>query len=263
MNFIDTIVIDNTTYSWPDFVLPISRLLTHDFTAAEINGTEVIKGDLKYKYPINEVKIHKSEEVLKSLLVQALLPADLGYLALAYDDMFNLPSETTVLESFKNITGVKDPIERKKLLADLVMEAKRDKSLIDEYKRWSKEVAKELRALNYNKYIYHRGRRIFFKTICNNLALQLENIDVNMNYYTILSRSRIKLNGSIMQYFTIATYLACISKSLLLLQHNQGDVNFPVNYLYIMKLLSLVPTKLLFYNSRPLDPPFEVYTYLF
>lgn len=262
INYIDVIEIDNTTYKWPNFVLPMTKLLNQDYKLADINGTEVIKGNMKYKYPINEIKTHTREEVNKSLLVQALLPADLGYLALAYDDLFNLPGETTVTYKFEQVIKVNDPLERKKLLATLVLEAKRDEKLIEEYKRWCKVVANELQALNYNKFILYRGKKIFLKNVCNNLAAQLEHVDINVNYDKKLSKSKIKFNGIFMDYFIIAVYLACISKSLLLLQHNQGDVYFPANYLYLLRFLNLIPTKLLFYSSRALDPPFETYVYL-
>jgi hypothetical protein len=265
VNFIDSITIDTEVSRWPELKEAFTKLLNQNFNKAEINEFDVIKGNMKYKFKLNEIKTHKKAEIYKSLILQALLPADLSYLALAYDYLFLLDDKLASKFKFDEMTEIKDTLERKKLLASITQEVKRDPMIMEKYKMWLQKVAKELRALNYSKYIRSGYKRYNLKAMASSLADNLENLDVHMNYDKKLSKSRLKIGtgrGIWMEYYTIPCYLACINKSLLLLKYTDGDLYFPNGYLWFLRFLNLIPTTLLIYGARILDPPFEIYLYL-
>jgi hypothetical protein len=265
VKFIDTITIDTETSRWPNLKEAYTKLLNQDFKKAEVNEYDVVKGNLRYKFKLNEIRTHKKAEIYKSLILQALLPADLSYLALAYDNLFLLDDKKTSDYGFDKLTEITDSLERKKLLASITQEVKRDQILMNKYKLWCKNVAKELRALNYSKYIRSGYKRYNLKAMASSLADVIDNIDENVNYDKKLSKTKVRIGtgrGIWMDYYTIPCYLACINKSLLLLKHVDGDLHFPNGYLWLLRFLNLIPTTLLIYGAHTLDPPFEIYFYL-
>jgi hypothetical protein len=212
----DVIELNTTKYTWPNLGIPLAKLVSHDFLRADINEMPVVKGNLRLKNPIENLRTTEAGTCDDTIIYQMILPSDLSLLPIIFP-----PQNLLAVDDLVSIIQVDELVEKKKKIAEYLLKIREDKSYIESMKSWLSGVINQLKEVNSIKTFYRRT----LSEWAGQLALDLEKLDLTKTSYgKPLNPARYRIGGQrYLLNYVILVHLAA-EKGLLIFERRKGPV---------------------------------------
>jgi len=264
MNYIDSVKVDGIEKKWPEYGFLFSKILSHNFSSAEISNGDldsaVTKGRVAVRNPPSELLTHTVEDREVSFCLQLMLPSDISYLVVAYSNLFSVKK---IGIDIKQVMSENDPVKRKQIAAELILDLRKNEVFMTALTEWRKAVLDQIRGLNINLQFNAKNKRRDLNTIVSKFVEDFTNLDFSTSSYTsVLNNSKIKIGRTYYYVYQVLTLADLARKSLLLVSQTGGSFVVIPGLFELYQRLKFSYSKLVLISTKEVDTRFTVIEYI-
>jgi hypothetical protein len=257
---VDSVTVDTTKTTFPN--LNFSPLLTQDYNRAEINDSDVIKGNLRL-FPMEPVThVSSIKDVLD--VIQFLVPSDLYYYLYSIDlEEINVANE--LVQKVNEIKESKYDILKTLHSTDLTLQLQSNQTLVQYIISTFNRIKEEINKLNFNVHLRNKSFNVIKKEVTDQIDLYIQNV-THKNFMDVMDSKRYQYKvGSyrlFIQPHLLMSFLLAIDKGILFLHHRDSVTKPVFTMLSIAKQLNRSFVRFVYLYIIELNSRFSFYNLL-